>query len=217
MPIYLFRHGESQGNADHTYQGRINSPLTDRGRKEARTLGRWLKQQGITADAVFSSPLARAYETACITAQTAGWPEPQTEPLIIEYDAGALQGLRVDQASELWPGYNDRPLESRGDFAEFGGESYEDVQARLGIFITTIEESFLPEQSVAAFLHGGSLYQLLKLWCAFPTPRHYLMRIENCCCFKLERRHIAGHNCCELHFMLPLWLMEQMLTPDETV
>lgn len=211
MPVYLFRHGESQGNADRVYQGRIDSPLTARGSAQAQTLGRWLKQQGIVADAVFSSPLSRAMVTATIAAETAGWPAPRSEPLIVEYDAGSLQGLSVEQASELWPGYSERPLEMRGDFAEFGGESYEDAQARLGSFIRQVELHYLPEKTVAAFLHGGSLYQLTKLWCSYPTPRHYFMRIENCCCFKLERRTVAGHDCCELHFMLPLAVMEQML------
>lgn len=55
--------------------------------------------------------------------------------------------------------------------------------------------------------HGGSLYQLLKLWCTWPTPRHLFNHIGNCCCFKLQFREVAEHVGAELHWMVPLELM----------
>jgi broad specificity phosphatase PhoE len=211
VPIYLIRHAESAGNAARAYQGRMDTLLTPKGEEQAHTLGRWLKGQGLQCDAVFCSPLQRATRTAQIAAAAAGLPEPQPEPLIQEYHVGELEGLSLEAIEERWPGFGSRPTESRGDFSEFGGESYEDVQARLRQFIEGIHTRFAPEKSVLAVAHGGSLYQLLKLWCGWPTPRHYFMRIGNCTCFKLGLLTLPmadAQRVAQLEWMLPLEMME---------
>lgn len=60
--IYLIRHGESQGNKEKLFRGRTDFDLSDNGIIQARQLGKRLA--GIKFDAVFSSPLKRAYNTA---------------------------------------------------------------------------------------------------------------------------------------------------------
>jgi probable phosphoglycerate mutase len=40
--IYLVRHGETEWNAQGRYQGKLDSPLTRRGRKQAQDAGRFL-------------------------------------------------------------------------------------------------------------------------------------------------------------------------------
>lgn len=213
MAIYLLRHGESVGNVERYYQGRLDQPLTQRGIAQARTLGGFLRSLELREVAVYTSPLSRALETARIAAQAAGWAAPAVEPLIVEYDAGTLQGLTVEQVAAAWPGYADRPLEARGDYSEFGGESYAAVQVRLAQFIERIEAQYPAAADVAAFLHGGSLYQLVKLWCGYPVPQHFFTRIGNCCCYKLERREVAGVKFGELQWMLTVELMERMAAP----
>jgi broad specificity phosphatase PhoE len=211
VPIYLIRHAESEGNAARAYQGRMDTALTPRGEEQARTLGRWLKRQGLECDAVYCSPLRRATRTAQIVAAEAELPQPQPEPLIQEYHVGELEGLSLDAIEERWPGFNNRPPESRGDFSEFGGESYDGVQERLRCFIEGIYTQFTPERSVLAVGHGGSFYQLLKLWCGWPAPRHFFTRMGNCCCFKLGLLTLHAPNAqraAQLEWMVPLELME---------
>lgn len=210
MPIYLIRHAESEGNAARAYQGRMDTALTQRGEQQAHQLGVWLQRLGLACDAVYCSPLRRTTHTAQIVALAAGLPQPQPEPLIQEYHVGELEGLSLEAIEERWPGFNSRPTESRGDFSEFGGESYEDVQARLRQFIDKVYARFSPEQNVLAVAHGGSLYQLLKLWCGWPAPRHYFTRIGNCCCFKLGLLSLqtpGEQRAAQLEWMVPLELM----------
>jgi broad specificity phosphatase PhoE len=228
MAIYLFRHGESEGNVQRINQGRIDMPLTARGREQAATAGRWLAGLAIEPEVIYASPLRRAWKTAEIIAAQfsgAGVPAGQQagtetrpttrftmheEPDVIEYHAGEAEGLSEEQMIERFPSYQHRGLDERGCWAEFGGESYEDVQTRLVRFIERVGREH-SEHDVVCVAHGGSLYQLLKLWCGWPAPRHYFTRIGNCTCFKLQLREISGHLGAELQFMVPVELMEASL------
>jgi broad specificity phosphatase PhoE len=66
MNLLLARHGESDWIVRGDEAG-FNSPLTDRGRQQARLLGRWLAANQ-EIDVIYASPLIRARETAEIVA-----------------------------------------------------------------------------------------------------------------------------------------------------
>jgi phosphohistidine phosphatase len=59
MKLYFFRHAEAEDGADDAARA-----LTPLGRKQARELGRFLEQAGVSFGAAFSSPLVRARQTA---------------------------------------------------------------------------------------------------------------------------------------------------------
>ncbi len=81
--IYFVRHGESQANVDRLFVGpRFPSPLTAKGREQARLAGEHIKAEGLTIDRIISSPIERAKDTAAIIAQTIGF-----NPAAIQYDA----------------------------------------------------------------------------------------------------------------------------------
>ena len=64
--VYMMRHGESVGNAAHSFLGHTDLPLTERGRAQARTATAYLAEMNIRPDVAYASPLCRAYETARI-------------------------------------------------------------------------------------------------------------------------------------------------------
>ena len=72
--IYFTRHGETVWNVENKICGVTDIALTDRGREQARALGRQLAagEQGITR--ILCSPLVRAKETAEIIAAETGLP-----------------------------------------------------------------------------------------------------------------------------------------------
>ena len=95
--MYLVRHGETESSAGHVYSGRAEVPLTDRGREQARQAGARLAGAGV--DAVWSSPLDRARETAeAIGAATGAG--VRVDPRLTEIDYGELQGLDADRGRE---------------------------------------------------------------------------------------------------------------------
>lgn len=68
----IIRHGESEGNLSNVFAGQVDVPLTDLGRKQGQCTAELLKNEKI--DAVYSSDLCRAYETALFTAEKHGLP-----------------------------------------------------------------------------------------------------------------------------------------------
>ena len=72
MRILLLRHGQSEANKEHIIQGHMDSPLSDLGRDQAKNVGKKLLDSEITFDAVYSSDLIRAKETAKIITKILG-------------------------------------------------------------------------------------------------------------------------------------------------
>lgn len=64
MELYIVRHGQTIWNASRKIQGRTDIELNENGREMARQLGEHLKD--VSFDCIYSSPLLRAYETACL-------------------------------------------------------------------------------------------------------------------------------------------------------
>src|SRR5450756_2964317 len=62
--VTFLRHGESVGNLENRFQGHADFPLTETGRAQARALAERWHTEGRLFERVFSSPLARARETA---------------------------------------------------------------------------------------------------------------------------------------------------------
>ena len=64
MEIYLIRHGQTPWNSERRFQGRTDIELNEYGREVAGITGRAL--ENVDFDLIYSSPLMRAYETACL-------------------------------------------------------------------------------------------------------------------------------------------------------
>ena len=110
--LILVRHGESDGNAAGLLLGRIDSPLTERGRGQARSLAAAVAG----ATRLVSSPLARARETAA--ALGTGLPV-EIDDRWIEVDYGEYDGQPLgDVPAEVWARWRSDPT-----FTPPGGES----------------------------------------------------------------------------------------------
>lgn len=102
--LYLVRHGETELSARRAYCGRLDVPLTARGRRQAQAVARSLVEAGI--DAVHTSPLERARETAQAIATAAG-AGLEVDWDLTEVDYGPLEGLDRDGArARLGPAFD---------------------------------------------------------------------------------------------------------------
>src|SRR3954467_12688816 len=139
MEIMLLRHGESEGNAQGRMQGRRDYPLSALGREQAALAAAFIGSRGLALNAVYSSPLKRAAETASILAATGVRPAAVIDEDLPEIAAGSLEGLNEAEIRQAHPEFMHRPLRETGDFADYGGESNEDVQARLTRLMARLE------------------------------------------------------------------------------
>jgi len=69
MKLYILRHGEAADHDDPRFNNDAERPLTVKGLKRTKLLANALRQWDITFDAILSSPLVRARETAEIVAR----------------------------------------------------------------------------------------------------------------------------------------------------
>lgn len=97
--VFLVRHGRTPLNAAGVLRGRIDTPLDEVGRREARRLAGVFDLAGLSA--VVSSPLARAAETAAAIAEAAGLPVDVDDDLA-DRDYGRWAGTsQADAESEF--------------------------------------------------------------------------------------------------------------------
>ena len=100
LSIYLVRHGESTGNQENRWQGTAEYPLSELGVRQAECVAGYFA--GRPLDAVITSPLARARQTAEIVARAIGCPL-ESDSRLVEYDVGELAGLRQDEIRDTYP------------------------------------------------------------------------------------------------------------------
>ena len=99
--IYLARHGETAWTLSHQHTGRTDIPLTDRGERNARSLGERLR--GMTFGRVFTSSLARATRTA----ELAGFGGVAiADPDLMEWDYGRYDGKTTAEIRKENPNWS---------------------------------------------------------------------------------------------------------------
>lgn len=115
--LILARHGETSANAGRLMVGKIDPPLTDRGRRQAAAVAAALPQGAV----VLSSPLRRARETAAV------FGEPEVDERWREVDYGELDGRPAAETwLPLWEAWQADP-----EYAPPGGESLASVGRRV--------------------------------------------------------------------------------------
>ena len=98
VTIYFVRHGESEANAARRFAGRTDSPLTDRGREQAKAVADVLAK--VHFDRIVSSPLSRCRDTALAIARRHQLPV-DLEPDLVEIDVGERTGSPFDEVRGL--------------------------------------------------------------------------------------------------------------------
>jgi len=124
----LLRHGQTELSTQRRYSGRGNPALTDVGRRQAEAAAQFLAQRG-GIDAVITSPLQRAYDTAAAAAKALGL-DVTVDHDLIETDFGGWEGLTFGEAAERDPEQHRRWLRDTS-VAPPDGESFDSVAERI--------------------------------------------------------------------------------------
>ena len=163
MRLYLARHGESTGNAQQLIFGRRDYPLTEKGRAQARALGRSLEDARI--ERVVASPLSRALETARIARPHAAI---ETDARLMEQDMGRWEGLTEAEVladnAPLWQAMLSDW--TRDQAAPPEGESYSALKTRV---FQALDEIIARGEDTLIVAHAGVLAAMREL--LLKTPR----------------------------------------------
>lgn len=181
--LFVFRHGETDYNREGRFQGHLDIQLNDTGREQARALIEPLRKHGI--EAILSSDLGRAQETASIVAEALRVPI-FTNFGLREAHLGVAQGMTREEIEQRlgaetvarWKS----PHLTDADVSYEGGESGRDVAERVFAAL----EGFAREQRfqrIGVSTHGGvirRIFQRLLPQGSEPVP------IPNGVLYKLE-------------------------------
>jgi len=173
--IVLVRHGETDWNRDNRFQGHADPPLNESGHAQALTLARSL---AVRPDAVYSSPLARALETAEIVGDELGL-EVQLDDDLREVDVGSWSGLTRTEVEERFPAGYRRWLEYGHGWED--GETYEALGERVLAGVHRIADMH-PRERVLAVTHGGPIRSVLAAAAGVPLgeARRSIHVLGNC-------------------------------------
>jgi len=166
--ILLARHGETDWNREGRWQGWADPPLNDTGRDQARALADQLRATPF--DAVYSSDLQRAHETAVIVAA------PHEVPVVAdrglrEIDVGSWSGLTRPEIEERFP-----------DGGRPDGETRDQHAARVLAAVERIARANAGRR-ILVVTHGGTMRALHGHLSDAP-----LHPVENCGVLELHFR-----------------------------
>ncbi len=138
MRVYLVRHGETDWNIEKKCQGFSDIPLNETGRQQAGAIAKCLS--GVQVQAVYSSTLVRARETAEAVSRHHGV-AVQTTDAFRELNQGEFEGLRIGELVQRHGDFLRRWMDDPADLRLPGGESLRDVQTRAWAGLGKVVES----------------------------------------------------------------------------
>ncbi len=171
--LYLVRHGATQVSAEDRYSGAEGADLSSEGRQQAERLAERLGAESIQA--VYSSPLSRAMETASILGRPLGL-TPIARDALREIGHGRWVGLTRHEVEERFPEEYAAWEADPFTFAPQDGESGVEVLARS---LPTVREIVVSHRSqrVLVVSHKATLRLILSSLLGF-DPRGYRDRLD---------------------------------------
>ncbi|TDD69131.1 histidine phosphatase family protein [Jiangella aurantiaca] len=162
--IWLVRHGQTEWSRDGKHTSSTDLPLTPEGERAARSLA--AKLDGGSFGLVLSSPLQRARTTAVL----AGFPDPEIDDDLREWDYGDYEGITTPEIRETDPDWS---LWTDGSP---GGESPKDVETRVDRVIARLR-AFDGERALV-FAHGHILRVVGARWVGLPAADGGRLRLD---------------------------------------
>ena len=167
MNLFCVRHGETYYNLEGRIQGQSNSHLSPLGKRQCEAVASALAN--LEFDAIVASPLSRAIESAQYLADALEL-EIQTDPRLMEINAGIFQGHTWDEIGQQYPDEAAQWRAADADFRIPNGESRRDLMLRTGEAFRAIHAA--GHRQVVVVAHGGSLSAALKSLLDIPAQRN---------------------------------------------
>ncbi|MDQ0151029.1 histidine phosphatase family protein [Eubacterium multiforme] len=161
VTVYLTRHGQTEWNLEKRLQGHGNSPLTEFGLNRAKELSK--RMADIKIDKIYTSPIERAYKTACIVRGDKDI-EIKTHEGLKEMNFGDYEGQITEEVMKENPDWDISAimrgnLEMRAPNGETLGEVRERVNSAMKDILKESED-----KSILIVGHGITLKAILAFF-----------------------------------------------------
>jgi broad specificity phosphatase PhoE len=145
LTLYVIRHGECEHNVARRAASWDDSPLTAKGRNQARSNGKLLKEVAgdLSEFDFFASPIHRTCNTMELVREAAGLPPTgyRADHRLMEIHFGDHTMLTREEIAAKDPQFPGLDDENDWDFARPRGESWAALHERVGCFLPTLERN----------------------------------------------------------------------------
>ncbi len=180
--LVLVRHGVTTWNREGRFQGRMEAPLADEGRLEARLLG-----ERLAADpdpmVLVTSPLGRAHKTAELIAAAVGTSAIRDDERLVEIGQGEWEGRTHDELARTEPARY--AAWATTDQEPPGAELVQDALLRVAQAIRDVIATDAPAACVVS--HGGILRLAARHLLEMDASRAWAMDVDNASVSELRR------------------------------
>ena len=173
--MYVTRHGESQWNVEKKVQGITDTPLTEKGLRQAHELAEKIKTGAYGIDEILYSPLSRAADAARIISETTGIPMT-LDTRLIEQNFGKYEGHEWEKS----PGeFRQAKMQFACDYS--GGESMLKLGQRIYNLIDDVRDRSVREGKTFLLVTHGGVNRMIKSYFVSESNEEFsVSSIENC-------------------------------------
>ncbi|MEO9895686.1 MAG: histidine phosphatase family protein [Paracoccaceae bacterium] len=133
--IYVLRHGETEWNKAGRMQGALDSPLTEKGRRQAADQGKILDRCNLTGFTWFSSPQGRSIATAALAVPNV---TPELDSRLAEISVGDWDGADRAEMQKAAPHVFELDAELEWYDHAPGGEGFDALETRCRSFLNDL-------------------------------------------------------------------------------
>jgi alpha-ribazole phosphatase len=173
--LFLARHGQTLWNHVARYQGHTDTPLNDTGATQAKLLSLRLAAEPLQA--VYSSDLKRALETARIIAEPHGL-VVQTLPQLREINFGAWEGLTHQEIKTRFGDISDRWYAAPGSVRIPDGETFQELRERAYDAVKDLVKRH-DQSSIAVVTHGATIRAIICALLDIDLNKVFQIRQDN--------------------------------------
>ena len=194
MVLYVTRHGETDYNVEMRYAGSTDLPLNETGILQAEELVR--RVSGLSLDAVICSPLIRARKTAEIVSSALDIPYSVHENFT-ERKMGVFEGLKIDEARELYPELWHKIRAGDPDAAVPGGETLRQVCNRVDFEMERLLKKY-SKKTILLICHVFVTQAVHRYCHSLPIEEMSDFILKNCEVIKIWKgcRNAKNDFCC---------------------
>jgi probable phosphoglycerate mutase len=171
--VLLLRHGRTEWNAQHRFQGQADPPLDETGKAQAYEVAALVA--ALRPDLVTSSDAQRAMQTAAPLGEITGL-QVVAEPRFRERSLGHWEGLTRDEVAQRYPDEYADWIAGR-DVSRRGGETREQVAERACAAFAEIPDD---TQLAVIVTHSATAMALCAALLGLPPRAPVLAPLANC-------------------------------------